>query len=141
MKSKCKVLIVGDNRDLLPALELLSDETLEILVADNGLAALSLLEADGDIDAVLLDLVMPTFDGIACVEEIRRNEELYPRKKSPRLAFFTALTVDSVIHRVQIENNVERIFTKPIDPYRLIEEIKLWLPTVNFSVTKSVSKI
>ena len=125
--AKHKILIVDDNRDLLPLFELLDDDSLNFLVAENGLEALSVIEDNPDIKAVLLDLSMPTFDGIACVEEIRRNELMHPQKEPLRLAFFTASTVDSVIHRVQIENNVERIFTKPIDPYLLIVKIKEWL--------------
>ena len=120
--AKHKILIVDDNRDLLPLFELLDDDCLNFLVAENGLEALSVIEDNPDID-----LSMPTFDGIACVEEIRRNELMHPQKEPLRLAFFTASTVDSVIHRVQIENNVERIFTKPIDPYLLIVKIKEWL--------------
>ena len=125
--AKHKILIVDDNRDLLPLFELLDDDSLNFLVAENGLEALSVIEHNPDIKAVLLDLSMPTFDGIACVEEIRRNELMHPQKKPLHLAFFTASTVDAVIHRVQIANNVERIFTKPIDPYLLVEKIKEWL--------------
>lgn len=126
--TKRKVLIVDDNRDLLPIFAHLSDEEIQFVVAANGLDALASLERrGGGIDAVLLDLSMSPLDGIAVVEEIRRNEQIKPNGKPLRVAFFTSQTVDGVIDRVQRANNVERVFSKPFDPFELVKSIKGWL--------------
>lgn len=64
MSSKRRVLVVDDekaNRRIL--CKILSDD-YEVLEADNGASALQMLEnSDYHIDVVLLDLVMPEFDG------------------------------------------------------------------------------
>ncbi|HXG85084.1 MAG TPA: hypothetical protein VNI84_13775, partial [Pyrinomonadaceae bacterium] len=60
----------------------------------------------------------------AVVEEIRRNEQIHPNRPAVRLAFFTAQTIDGGIERVQLDNNVERVFHKPFDASGLVKNIK-----------------
>ena len=65
-----KLLIVDDieiNRDILA--ETFIDQ-YEIFQADNGRKALECLNKNKDIDAVLLDLVMPELDGIGVLKEM-----------------------------------------------------------------------
>lgn len=72
---KNKVLIVDDalmNRDILK--EILKD-TYDILEAEDGKAALEILNVEyNEISAILLDLVMPVMDGFQVLEELNARK-------------------------------------------------------------------
>lgn len=64
MDSKRKVLIVDDEKPNRRILSKILSEDYEVLEADNGATALQMLQKPGNhIDVVLLDLLMPEFDG------------------------------------------------------------------------------
>ena len=69
-----KILVVDDERavreSLRRALEL---EGYEIELADDGLAALEALEANGEPDAMILDILMPGLDGLEVARRLRRD--------------------------------------------------------------------
>ena len=88
-----KLLVVDDieiNRDILA--ETFKDE-YEILQADNGKKALEYLNKNKDIDAVLLDLVMPELDGIGVLKEMNWANML---KKVPVFVVTAESDVDSL---------------------------------------------
>lgn len=72
---KNKILIVDDalmNRDILK--EILKD-TYDILEAEDGKAALEILDAEKyEISAILLDLIMPVMDGFEVLEELNARK-------------------------------------------------------------------
>lgn len=74
---KHKILIVDDaelNRDILR--EILHDE-YEILEADNGRTALSIIEQEREnINVILLDLMMPVMDGFEVLDSLREHRLL-----------------------------------------------------------------
>ena len=75
-----KVLIVEDDELVRSSLELLiaGEEDLDVAgTAENGLVALSLLEASKP-NLVLMDLRMPVMDGLTCIREIRERENAVP---------------------------------------------------------------
>ena len=73
-----KILIVDDsdmNRALLTDM---LDGQYEILEAENGVAALELLNShEKEISLVLLDIVMPQMDGFEVLAMMNRNHRLY----------------------------------------------------------------
>jgi two-component system response regulator MprA len=74
-----KILVVDDERavreSLRRALEL---EGYEIELADDGVAALETLEADGEPDAMILDILMPRLDGLEVARRLRREGSRLP---------------------------------------------------------------
>jgi len=69
-----KILLVDDDRELTSLLkELLEMEGFEIIVADDGEKALSLL--DNSIDLLLLDVMMPRKNGIDTLKELRQQHQ------------------------------------------------------------------
>ena len=74
-----KILVVDDERavreSLRRALEL---EGYEIELADDGLAALETLEASGEPDAMILDVLMPGLDGLEVARRLRRGGSRLP---------------------------------------------------------------
>ena len=74
-----KILVVDDERavrdSLRRALEL---EGYEIELADDGLAALETLQANGEPDAMILDVLMPGLDGLEVARRVRRDGSRLP---------------------------------------------------------------
>ena len=74
-----KILVVDDERavreSLRRALEL---EGYEIELADDGIAALEVLEANGEPDAMILDVLMPGLDGLEVARQLRRGGSRLP---------------------------------------------------------------
>lgn len=74
---KNSILVVDDqeiNRVLLA--ELFKDE-FNIIEAENGQQALSIINEDNSIIAVMLDLIMPVMDGMSVLTELNRSGKIY----------------------------------------------------------------
>jgi signal transduction histidine kinase len=75
---RSRVLIADDeplNRMILRGL--LAAEPVDILEAADGAAALALLDAEPDVDLLLLDVVMPVMDGIELCRRVKRERSLF----------------------------------------------------------------
>ena len=71
MAPSVRVLVVDDERALRQLLRLyLEKEGYEVIEADDGLDALSLLRRGG-IDLALIDVMLPELDGFEVVRRIR----------------------------------------------------------------------
>ncbi len=67
-----RILVCDDERDIVAALKIyLESEGYEVVEAYNGREALDKLR-DGDIQLVLMDVMMPELDGISAMAELRR---------------------------------------------------------------------
>ena len=77
--SAMKILVVDDERavrdSLRRALEL---QGYEVDLAGDGAEALARLESNGQVDAVLLDILMPGIDGLEVCRRIRRSGNQIP---------------------------------------------------------------
>src|SRR5260370_33384243 len=72
-----KVLIVDDDmRNIFALSTVLEDHDMVIVSADNGRDAIKLLQAQPDIDIVLMDIIMPEMDGIDTMREIRKVPQI-----------------------------------------------------------------
>src|SRR5205085_5697092 len=72
-----KVLIVDDDmRNIFALSTVLEDHDMVIVSADNGRDAIKILQEQGDIDIVLMDIMMPEMDGIETIREIRKVSKL-----------------------------------------------------------------
>lgn len=68
------ILVVDDDKEIVKAIEIyLQKENYMILKAYDGVEALKILE-ENDVHLVILDVMMPKKDGIATLEEIRREK-------------------------------------------------------------------
>ena len=68
-----KVLIVDDEagiRDVIK--EYCLFENFDVLEAEDGENALTLVKDNGDIDLIVLDIMMPKMDGYTTLKEIRK---------------------------------------------------------------------
>lgn len=69
---KKKIIIAEDNRDLCELLkDILEEEGYIVEVVHDGFSLISFLKEKQDIDAVVLDLIMPEKGGISIFETVR----------------------------------------------------------------------
>ena len=118
-----KILVVDDERavreSLRRALEL---EGYEIELAADGLEALQLLEAnaDGQPDAVILDVLMPVVDGLEVCRRIRRSGNRVP------VLMLTAR--DEIENRVAgLDAGADDYVTKPFALEELVARVRALL--------------
>ncbi|MBU6153802.1 MAG: response regulator [Bdellovibrionales bacterium] len=103
-----KILVVDDEPELLDLLgDILNPISDEIITAENGLEALSVLEANPDIHAILSDIQMPRMNGLELLSRIRSQFNPIP---------FVVLTAfgDSKSYQEAIRLNATDFLEKPI---------------------------
>src|SRR5262249_31676229 len=68
-----KVLLVDDDvRNIFAMTSVLERHKMEVVPAESGHDALDLLEKHGDVDVVLMDIMLPEMDGYETMRAIRR---------------------------------------------------------------------
>ncbi len=73
---KLKILIAEDNKiSYLLLQNMLKDISKEIILASNGLDAISLFKENRDVDLILMDIKMPKINGYQVVRAIREIDE------------------------------------------------------------------
>lgn len=95
-KENKKILIVEDEAPLLDSYaELVTAAGMNALKALDGYQGLDLLATNiGEIDLVLLDLMMPGVDGIEVLKTVKNNPEKYGTMP---IVILTNMTSESVI--------------------------------------------
>lgn len=126
-----KLLVLDDNNDIKGLFEAAGRiEGVEVVFFDSGSAALDYLNDNhGEVAAAIIDLSMPTLDGVTVAKELRRNEQIN-NLKPIQLAFFTARPIDAVLNRAKREVKANEIFQKPKDILEITREVKEWMQNV-----------
>jgi len=118
-----KVLVVDDdfiNRKLIQAmLKRHPDMFSEIIEAENGSEALSILRKNEGINLILLDILMPILDGREFLKIFRSEDN---NESIPVIVLSTDDTQKSVV----LELGANDFIIKPINEEELIERIKKW---------------
>ena len=118
MKALAKVLLVDDEREFVVVLaRRLAKRNFSVTLAQSGKDALAQLEADQDIEVVLLDAKMPGLDGIETLKLIRKK---WPLVEVIMLTGHS--TLDSAINAIKI--GAYDYLLKPIEMKRLISKIE-----------------
>lgn len=115
-----RILVVEDDMDIREALaDVLRDEGHEVLVAANGVEALSLLAPETPPPClVLLDLMMPAMNGWEFMSQLRTS----PRKDLP----VVVLTGAHDGERVARELGAIGAMRKPFEIPSLLEHVVRW---------------
>ena len=113
-----KVLIVDDEREIVELLTIyLKNEHFEIVKAYDGKQALDKLAQYPDIDAVILDIMMPRMDGSSVVHELRKQNNQIP------VLMLSAKSTD--IDKIQgLTAGADDYVTKPFNPLEVVARIK-----------------
>jgi CheY-like chemotaxis protein len=118
-----KVLIVDDDiRNIFAMTTVLEPHKMQILSAETGKSALDVLQANPDIDVVLMDIMMPDMDGYDTMRAVRK------------LSKFRALPIIALTAKAMkgdrekcIEAGASDYIAKPVDTEQLLSLLRLWL--------------
>jgi signal transduction histidine kinase/DNA-binding response OmpR family regulator/HAMP domain-containing protein len=117
-----RVLIVDDDiRNIFALSSVLEDYGMEIKTADNGREAIELAR-NGELDVILMDIMMPEMDGLETMKEIRK----IARCKDLPIVAVTAKAMKGDRERC-IEAGAWDYLSKPVDREQLLTVLKAWL--------------
>jgi len=118
-----RVMIVDDDvRNIFALTSLLEDRGMLVISHDNGRDAIRYLQAQQDVDVVLMDIMMPEIDGIDTIREIRK---LHACKDLPIIAV-TAKAMKGDREKC-IEAGAWDYLSKPVETELMIGMLRAWL--------------
>ncbi|MEO5617903.1 MAG: response regulator, partial [Candidatus Eisenbacteria bacterium] len=118
-----QVLIVDDDmRNIFALTTVLEEHGMNVVSADNGRDAVSILSRQRDIDIVLMDIMMPEMDGVATMREVRKIPEC---QDLPIIAV-TAKAMKGDREKC-IEAGAWDYLSKPVDTERMLTVMRAWL--------------
>ncbi|MBK1896110.1 response regulator [Chryseobacterium paridis] len=118
-----KILITDDDvRNIFSLTKTLEKYKVEVILAMDGKQALEQIKAHPDIDAILMDMMMPEMDGYETIQEIRKKP------------MFTRLPIIAVTAKSMIGDREKCItagasdyISKPVDVDQLLSLLRVWL--------------
>ena len=118
-----KVLIIDDDvRNIFALTTMLERYGMQGLYAENGKDGIALLKKTPNIDAVLMDVMMPEMDGYETTRAIRKLSKF---KKLPIIAL-TAKAMQGDRQKC-IEAGASDYIAKPVDTDQLLSLLRVWL--------------
>jgi CheY-like chemotaxis protein/HAMP domain-containing protein len=118
-----KLLLVDDDMRTVYALSaFLRAKGATVLVADTGKVALEEMAKNPDVDAILMDVMMPEMDGYEAMRRLREQERF---GRVPILAL-TARAMKGERERC-IEAGASDYLAKPVDTRVLLSTLETWL--------------
>ncbi|MBL4889114.1 MAG: response regulator [Candidatus Lindowbacteria bacterium] len=114
--AKATILVVDDEEDFRSVLESILSESYNVKTAENGEAALNILN-DGGVDLIITDVHMPVMNGIDLVKRVRNSADL---QNIPIIVQTSDLALAN--SSLWVELNVERSMRK--------DDFTLWLENV-----------
>ncbi len=131
-----KIVVVDDLPNIRLHLEqLLTEHGYEVSLATNATDALRLLILHYDIDVLLTDLLLRETDGLELFHLAQRvlQSSGRPRGAWPMFLLMTSLNLNACADPRQSERlsqaqaaSFSRIYHKPIDPDKLLADLKGW---------------
>jgi HAMP domain-containing protein/signal transduction histidine kinase/ActR/RegA family two-component response regulator len=117
------VLVVDDDvRNVFALTSALELHGMNVLYADNGRDGIRLLHESGQVDLVLMDVMMPDMDGNETTAEIRRIPSLHGLP----VLFLTAKAMPGDRDK-SLAAGASDYITKPVDLDRLLTVMRSWL--------------
>lgn len=117
------VLLVDDDlRNIFALTSALESKGLKVVAARNGIEALDVLDKNPQIDAILMDIMMPKMDGYEAIRRIRAKAQY---KKLPIIAL-TAKAMKGD-HEKCLKAGANDYLPKPVNLMNLISVLKVWL--------------
>jgi len=118
-----KVLIVDDDiRNIYSLTSVLETYGVEVLHAERGRDGIALLEQFPDIDAALVDIMMPEMDGYETIREIRRH----PQLRELAIISVTAKAMKGDRQKC-LDAGASDYIAKPVDLELLMALLRVWI--------------
>ncbi len=122
LEGKRALIVDDDMRNIFALATLLDEQGMEIVSANNGRDAIKKVESDGEIDVVLMDIMMPEMDGITTIKEIRK----LPKGGDLPIIAVTAKAMKGDREKC-IEAGAWDYLSKPVDRLHLLAVLRGWL--------------
>jgi CheY-like chemotaxis protein len=118
-----RVLIADDDvRNVFALASVLERQGMDVQFAENGNEAIASLQADPEIDLVLMDIMMPELDGYEAMRRIREQPQF---AKLPIISL-TAKAMKGDREK-SIASGASDYITKPVDTDQLLSLMRVWL--------------
>jgi signal transduction histidine kinase/CheY-like chemotaxis protein/HAMP domain-containing protein len=118
-----KVLIVDDDvRNVFALASVFEGRGMDVLFAENGREGLATLQANPDVDLVLMDIMMPEMDGYETTRAVRE----LPEFKALPIVALTAKAMKGDREK-SIASGASDYITKPVDVDQLLSLMRVWL--------------
>ncbi|MFL5182388.1 MAG: response regulator, partial [Microvirga sp.] len=118
-----KVLIVDDDvRNIFSLTSALEQHGMEVVFAENGREGIERLRETPDIDAMLVDIMMPEMDGYETMREIRR----FPEYRTLPIVAVTAKAMKGDREKC-LEAGASDYVSKPVDVDQLLAVLRVQL--------------
>ncbi len=122
LKNK-KVLVVDDDiRNIYSLTNVLEEEGMNCIIAENGKAAIKLLKENPSVEIILMDVMMPEMDGYEATKEIRSIGKF---EKLPIIAL-TAKAMKGDREKC-LEAGMSDYVAKPVNIEQLLSLMRVWL--------------
>ena len=129
-----KVLVVDDDlRNIFALTSVLEQHELQVLHAENGRAGIEILRNTPDVDAVLMDVMMPEMDGYETTRAIRQ----IPEFRSLPIIALTAKAMKGDRDKC-LQAGASDYVTKPVDLDQLFSVLRVWIPR-NYERSPSIT--
>jgi CheY-like chemotaxis protein len=118
-----KVLVVDDDvRNIFALTSALEAYNMNVVHAENGQEGIDILKADPEIEAVLMDIMMPEMDGYEAITAIREMEAF---KHLPIIALTAKAMKADRDHCLAV--GASDYISKPLDIDQLLSLLRVWL--------------
>ena len=118
-----KVLVADDDvRNIFSLTKALEQHNMKVLSATDGKEAIEILNANPDIDVVLMDIMMPEMDGYESIKKIRQQGKF---KRLPILAVTAKAMMGD--REKCITAGASDYISKPVDIDQLLSLLRVWL--------------
>jgi CheY-like chemotaxis protein len=118
-----KILVVDDDlRNIFALTSVLEQHGLQVLHAENGRDGIEILKNSRDIDAVLMDIMMPEMDGYETTRAVRQIAEF----RSLPIIALTAKAMKGDREKC-LQAGASDYVTKPVDLDQLFSVLRVWI--------------
>lgn len=119
---KKKILIIDDDPLILDLVDLafsgFAEGEFDVLKSANGIEGIERIK-EGDIDVVLLDVMMPAINGYQVCKELKAD----PKTSNVKVIMLSARAQKDEIEK-GFDCGADDYITKPFDPKILVEKIR-----------------
>ncbi|MEX0806200.1 MAG: response regulator, partial [Candidatus Binatia bacterium] len=122
LKGKTVLVVDDDVRNIFALTSLLEQHGIRVISAETGKEAVSLLNRDQGIDAVLMDIMMPDMDGYETMGIIRHT----PKHRLLPILALTAKAMKGDREKC-LEAGASDYIAKPVNTEELLGLLRIWL--------------